>query len=136
MEGMFSSRSRSQERSRLSRITILIGWLTGKIFADPTTEWGVDSFALWSLNDQAAYTYAVSQGIGSQVSSLLSAAYAHKNVASDLTVYTSGFHGTLARNFCRLRHRHRSLRHGYSTRDRRRTLLGIGTWRKRQFAVQ
>ena len=70
----------------------MLGFLADKIFADPTDaggQWGVDSFAIWSLNDSAAYTsYAQSQGIGGAVSSLLSSAYANKNNPTDLTVYT------------------------------------------------
>jgi hypothetical protein len=111
----------------------MIGFLAGKIFADPTTEWGVDSFALWSLNDQVAYTYAVSQGIGSQVSSLLSVAYARKDVTSDLTVYTP-VPTYAGQEFL-----------STSTPEPPTIwllfmggvgLVGIGTWRKRQYAVQ
>lgn len=69
----------------------MIGYLADQIFADANDSlgnWGIDNFALWSLNDSAAYANAVSQGIGSNVESLLSAAYANRNTPSDLIVYT------------------------------------------------
>ena len=66
----------------------MAGYLANRIFTDSTSNWGVDSLALWSLNDPAAYTYASSQGIGNEVESLLETAYAAKDTVSDLTIYT------------------------------------------------
>ena len=69
----------------------MIGWLANQIFADPTNgsgNWANLSFAIWSLNDANAYTYAQSQGIGSEVNSLIAGAYSYRNTPSNLTVYT------------------------------------------------
>ncbi|MGB7958190.1 MAG: hypothetical protein WCF77_05145 [Minisyncoccia bacterium] len=69
----------------------MIGFLANKIFADPTNvsgDWGYDSFAIWALNDKAAWTTAQTGGFSPEVLSLLSAAYNNRNTTSDFAFWT------------------------------------------------
>jgi hypothetical protein len=69
----------------------MIGYLADQIFADPVNSlgnWDYDSFAIWSLNDSAAWTDAQSLNISGQVQALLISAYDNRNNSSSLTVYT------------------------------------------------
>jgi len=69
----------------------MIGYLANRIFADPTNasgQWGYESFALWTLNDSAAWTSAVNGGFSNDVLPYLHDAYNARNTLTNDVVYT------------------------------------------------